>query len=341
MSLPTGAGSGPGVYLGVDGGGTKTALCLVSGDGRLLARRDAPSCYYLGAGQDVGPGLVAEVLGAAVPAVCADAGLPVSAVDGAFFGLPAYGEASKDLPEIDAIPAAVLGHDRYRCDNDMVCGWAGSLALAPGVNVVSGTGSISYGEHDGRRARVGGWGELVGDEGSAYWLAVRGLQAWTQMTDGRAPVGPLHALLDARLQLDGPLDLVSLVHETWQGDRRTIAALAPVVVEAAEQGDPVATAIVDDAVAELVRLVRVAADRLAFGVGEVVPVACSGGVFGSAAVRDAFATALADVGEFDLRPSRFSPVVGAALYAAREVGAPLTPDALARLEASAAGPAPS
>lgn len=336
MSPASAAGAGHAVYLGVDGGGTKTALCLVSGDGRLLARRDAPSCYYLGAGQDVGPGLVAQVLGAAVPAVCADAGLGVSAIAGAFFGLPAYGEAAKDLPEIDAIPAAILGHERYRCDNDMVCGWAGSLALAAGVNVVSGTGSIGYGEHDGRHVRVGGWGELVGDEGSAYWLAVRGLQAWTRMTDGRDPVGALHAILRERLQLDAPLDLVSLVHETWQGDRRTIAALAPLVVQAAEQGDPVAGSILAEAVAELVRLVEVATDRLDFAPGDVVPVACSGGVFGSPTIRDAFAASLTSSGAYTLRPSRFSPVVGAALYAAREVGAPLTPDALARLEASVA-----
>ena len=325
---------GTGVYLGVDGGGTKTALCLVTGDGRLLARREAPSCYYLGAGHDVGPGLVAEVLGAAVPAVCADAGLPVAGIDGAFFGLPAYGEASKDLAEIDAIPAGILGHDRYRCDNDMVCGWAGSLALAAGVNVVSGTGSIGYGEHDGRRVRVGGWGELFGDEGSAYWLAIRGLRAWSRMSDGRDPVGPLHRILRDRLPLDAPLDLVSLVHATWRGDRRTIAALAPLVVQAAEQGDAAAGSIVAEAVAELVRLVQVAADRLGFGRGEVVPVACSGGVFGSASVRDAFAVSLTSAGAYALRPSRFSPVLGAALYAAREVGAPLGPDALARLEAS-------
>lgn len=336
MSPGTGAGTGSGVYLGVDGGGTKTALCVVSADGRLLARRDAPSCYYLGARQDVGPGLVAEVLGAAVPAVCANAGLSAAAVDGAFFGLPAYGEAAKDLPAIDAIPAAILGHDRYRCDNDMVCGWAGSLALTAGVNVVSGTGSISYGEHAGRHVRVGGWGELFGDEGSAYWLAIRGLQAWTRMTDGREPVGPLHAILGERLQLDAPLDLVSLVHETWQGDRRTIARLAPLVVRAAEQGDPVARSILADAVLELVRLVHVAADRLGFGPREVVPVACSGGVFGSSTVRDAFAASLTSSGAYALRPSRFSPVVGAALYAAREVGSPLTPDALTRLEAAAA-----
>jgi N-acetylglucosamine kinase-like BadF-type ATPase len=324
------------VFLGVDGGGTKTALCVVSSEGRLLAELDAPSCYYLGAGQGAGPELVREVLGAAVPAVCAEAGVPVGAVAGAFFGLPAYGEASADLPELDAIPATVLGHHRYRCDNDMVCGWAGSLALTAGVNVVSGTGSMSYGERGELRARVGGWGELFGDEGSAYWLGIRGLRAWTQMTDGREPVGALHRLLGERLELADPLDLVSLVHEQWQGDRSTIAALAPLVVLAAEHGDPAAARIVDEAVVELVRLVLVAADRLRFPSGEVVPVAGSGGVFRSTTVRAAFADRLEAVGSFALQPSRFSPAVGAALYAAREVGAPLTPDALVRLEASVA-----
>ena len=326
----------PGVFLGVDGGGTKTALCLLSADGRLLATREAPSCYYLGAGTGSGPDLVREVLAAAVPAVCADAGLPVAAIEGAFFGLPAYGEASADVAVLDAIPAAILGHRRYRCDNDMVCGWAGSLALAAGVNVVSGTGSMSYGEHGERRVRVGGWGELFGDEGSAYWLGIRGLRAWTQMTDGREPVGALHQLLGERLQLDDPLDLVRLVHEEWRGDRRTIAALAPLVVRAAERGDPAGQRILDDAVAELVRLVLVAADRLRFPPGAVVPVSGSGGVFSSAAVRSAFAARLEATGTFALHPSRFSPVVGAALYAAREVDAALTRDALTRLDRAVA-----
>ncbi len=57
------------------------------------------------------------------------------------------------------------------CGNDMVCGWAGSLACADGINVVAGTGSICYGEYQGRSARCGGWGELFSDEGSAYWIA--------------------------------------------------------------------------------------------------------------------------------------------------------------------------
>ncbi|MEI9903464.1 MAG: BadF/BadG/BcrA/BcrD ATPase family protein [Asticcacaulis sp.] len=73
----------------------------------------------------------------------------------------------------------------------MICGWAGSLAGADGINIVAGTGSIGYGERLGRGARAGGWGEVFSDEGSAYWIAVQGLAAFARMSDGRLAKGPL------------------------------------------------------------------------------------------------------------------------------------------------------
>ena len=156
-------------------------------------------------------------------------GIATSDIDAAFFGLPGYGEASGDIEQLDAVPGGVLGHDRYSCDNDMVCGWAGSLAGEDGINVISGTGSMTYGERQGVGHRVGGWGELFGDEGSAYWIAAQGLNAFSRMSDGRLPHGPLHAMLKERLQVAGDLDVVSLVIDTWKGNRSKIAALATTV----------------------------------------------------------------------------------------------------------------
>src|SRR6266511_4061299 len=217
------------VFLGVDGGGTKTAFALLRGDGTLLASALAPSCYYLGQSID----LVEQVLRTGVDAVCGDAGVTPAAITHAFFGLPGYGEVSGDVDTLDAIPARVLGHDRYGCDNDTVAGWAGSLGAVDGVNVVAGTGSITYGAHDGRGLRVGGWGELFDDEGSAYWIAIRGLSAFARMSDGRLPSGPLRRILAAHLDLGADLDLVDVVLNRWQGDRATIASLARVVTQAA------------------------------------------------------------------------------------------------------------
>jgi N-acetylglucosamine kinase-like BadF-type ATPase len=328
-------------FLGVDGGGTKTALCLVSSDGDVLARLEAPSCYYLGPASSAGVELVSAVLGEAVPAVCARAGITPGEVDFAFFGLPAYGEVSADVPALDAAPRAALGHQRYRCDNDMVCGWAGSLALQDGINVISGTGSMAYGQHGDRRARGGGWGELFGDEGSGYWVGIRGLQAFAQMSDGRLPAGPLLGLLRDHLSLDADLDLVDVVLNRWRGGRREIAALSRPVVEAAGRGDSVAQQVLADAATELARLVEATRVRLGFEPEETVPVSYSGGMFSVPEVRDGFQQRLSDgQGRFALQEPRFAPAVGAALYAAQLADTPLPRPALARLSENAVWPAP-
>ena len=333
-----GAGPASGVYLGVDGGGTKTALCLVSGDGRLLARRDAPSCYYLGAGQDVGPGLVAEVLGEAVPAVCADAGLPVAAVDGAFFGLPAYGEASKDLPALDAIPAgdprarplplrqrhglrlgrfAGPGARRERRERHRVHQLRrarrpprprrrlGRAVRRRGFRVLAGGPRAAGVDADDRRPRAGRAAARPPGGAAAAGRAARPGQPGARDVAG----GPAHRRRARAAR--GPGGRAGRpgrrAHRRRRGDRARAAGPGrrrPAGLRARARS---------------------------------CPVACSGGVFGSPTVRDAFAASLAEAGGFELRPSRFSPVVGAALYAAREVGAPLAPDALVRLEAQERG----
>ncbi|MFY0405873.1 N-acetylglucosamine kinase [Solicola sp. PLA-1-18] len=308
-------------YLGVDGGGTKTALCVLRGDGRVLARVEAPSCYYLG--QDIS--LVEKVLDQGVTEVCAAADVRPSDLSHAFFGLPGYGEVSGDLAALDAAPAAVLGHDRYRCDNDMVCGWAGSLGASDGINVVCGTGSMTYGERRSHGMRVGGWGEVFGDEGSAYWIAVRGLGLFSQMSDGRRPRGPLHALLREHLALETDLDLVDVVLNRWGGARGEVAALSRVVVAAAEQGDALAESILHEAAHALVDLVEATRVGLGWDDGSTVPVSWSGGVFASTVVRESFTRGLElRSPHYELRTPQHDPVVGAALYAARLHGTPVT-----------------
>lgn len=98
------------MFLGVDGGGTKTAFCLVDRSGQVVARAQAASSYYF----SHGIGLVERVLREGVDTVCAAAGLSPADIEYAFFGLPGYGEAARDLPVLDATPRAVLGHDATR-----------------------------------------------------------------------------------------------------------------------------------------------------------------------------------------------------------------------------------
>jgi N-acetylglucosamine kinase-like BadF-type ATPase len=319
------------MYLGVDGGGTKTALCLVDEGGHVTAQARAPSCYYFTEGID----LVGRVLRQGVNEVCEQALVTPADIRFAFFGLPTYGEVSDDVPTLDATPAEVLGHDRYACDNDMVCGWAGSLGGVDGINVVSGTGSITYGEREGKGARVGGWGELFGDEGSAHWIAIKGLNVFSRMSDGRLPVGPLHEALRTHLELTADLDLVDVVLNRWQGGRSETAALSRIVVEAAETGDEFAEEILSEAADELASLVDATRRTLDFGAKEKVPVSYSGGVFNVCSIVDDFEAALEELyAGYELRQPLYSPVIGAAIYAAKLAGEPLGAETLGQLQAT-------
>ena len=178
------------MYLGMDGGGTKTAFVLIDRHGTIRATHRGGCAFYLEVGMEAVRALIHDGL----HAVLRTAGIGAAELDYAFFGLPLYGEDERTA-ELDRLPEGALPSGRYACGNDMVCGWAGSLAGQDGINVVAGTGSICYGEYAGRTARCGGVGELFSDEGSAYWIARSGLNLFSRMSDGRSARGPLYDLL--------------------------------------------------------------------------------------------------------------------------------------------------
>jgi N-acetylglucosamine kinase-like BadF-type ATPase len=318
-------------FLGVDGGGSKTAFVLIDDSGRIQARAHAATSYYFSEGFEV----VERVLREGITAICSTAGIEPSEIDAAFFGIPGYGESSADIERLDAVPQPILGHDRYTCDNDMVCGWAGSLAGEDGINVISGTGSMTYGERAGVGHRVGGWGELFGDEGSAYWIAVKGLNVFSRMSDGRVSQGPLYELMRQRLGITSDLDAVSLVIEKWGGNRTAIADLAKTVCAAATEGDIRADRILRYAVDELSAIVETTRVLVSFGDDELVPTSYSGGMFSDDRFLDLFRAALDKMSaKYQLRQPVLDPAVGAAVYAAKHSGRPLNHEALAMLAAS-------
>jgi N-acetylglucosamine kinase-like BadF-type ATPase len=318
------------MFLGIDGGGTKTAFTLLDGGGRVLARHVDAGVYHPEIGLD---GVVA-VLRRGVMATLQTASVGVDNVAFSFVGLPCHGEDSRLQPQLDALPGVVLPVGRYRCGNDMVCGWAGSLGAADGINIVAGTGSIAYGEWQGRSARAGGWGELFSDEGSAYWIAREGLALFSRMSDGRAEPGPLLDLWREHFSLRDDLDLCAELYGPKAAGRSGLAGFAPLVAQAAEAGDKAARAIFVAAAAQLADIVVATARHLAVPVDATLPVSYSGGVFSSdGLVLTPFRRLLAERWpSAELMAPRFSPTIGAALQAARLAGQPLSADALARLD---------
>jgi N-acetylglucosamine kinase-like BadF-type ATPase len=306
------------VYLGIDGGGTKTSFLLLSGDGRLLARHVSTTSYYLEIGFDALRALLRE----GIAELLRQAGLPSSAVSSAFAGLPAHGEDSALLPAFDALLADL---PRARVGNDMVCSWAGSLGGRDGISLVAGTGSIAYGEWQGRGARSGGWGEVFGDEGSAYWLAREGLALFSRMADGRAAPGPLLGRVREHFALKHDLDVCAAINGA--AARSRLAQLARLVSAAAADGDAQAAALLTRAGEELALLAAGVARQLRLPTDVAVEVSYTGGVFeaGDAvtgALRAAMAGALPNAA---LVAPRFGPELGAAMYAARLAGARLAP----------------
>ncbi len=299
-------------YLGVDGGGTKTEFVCIDDAGEVVARAVTGTTYHLEIGVDEVERRLAEGIGA----VCALLGIAPAEFDQVFFGLPAYGEDGIVDPELHAACGRLLGHSRYTCDNDMVCGWAGSLACEDGINIVAGTGSIGYGEHRGLTARVGGWGEVFGDEGSAHWIATQGLALFSRMSDGRAAKGPLHAHVTQALALRSDLELCERVMGGSGMPRGQIASLANLVSNAAAAGDAQAHAILTAAASELFALASALRTRLGFPDDAAAPISWSGGVLlRQPIIRDTFIALLDRAGGFVSVEPRHSPAYGAALYA--------------------------
>lgn len=316
-------------FLGIDGGGSKTDFLLIDESGRALAAQRAGSAYYLETGADA----LEQMLTSGIHDTLRQAGLSIDRVAYAFIGLPAYGEDGRVLARLDRVAAAVLPPERYRCGNDMVCGWAGALAGLDGISVVAGTGSIAYGEYEGQGARAGGWGELFSDEGSAYWVAREALTLFSRMSDGRSKKGPLYRLLLDHFKVSADLDLCGAVYGPPALTRSELAALAPIAAQAARAGDVAAQRIFQAAANELAAIVHAVRDTLAVPAPLRLPVSYSGGMFQLHNTLAPMLRAALDATDrkYEFTSPRMSPSAGAALYAAKLAGAALTQDAVARL----------
>jgi N-acetylglucosamine kinase-like BadF-type ATPase len=306
------------MFLGVDGGGTKTAYAVIDAKGLVCAQHVGPSVSHLVAGF----AHAEQVLIDGIKAVLAKAQLAAGDLTFSFLGLPAYGEDSATLDRLNALPAALLKSGRYRCDSDMVCSWAGSLGCAEGISVIAGTGSMAYGEYAGRSARCGGWGEIIGDEGSAYWIAREGMNLFSKMSDGRAARGPLYELVRQRLGISADLDLCARVYGVEVNTRSAFAQFAPLVHDAARKGDAQAIAIFHRAAEELIACVLATRRSLLIPDDVIVPVSHTGSVLeGATVLLDAFKRGVSAASLlFEYRAPKHSPDVGAALYAARLSG---------------------
>jgi glucosamine kinase len=230
--------------LGIDAGGTRTVCQLADADGRVLAEARGPGANL----QAVGELDVEKVLHQVIDRTVAESPGRLTAI--------CLGMAGVDRPRDAEIVHGILGRIGHRARvlvvNDALIALEAGLPEAPGIVLIAGTGSIAYGRDTaGRAARAGGWGYVLGDEGSGYWLGRQALRAVVRSADGRGPATALTARILAHYHVTRPDELV---REIYVGGTRpsAIAALARDVQAAAEDDeDPVAQHIIDSGASEL------------------------------------------------------------------------------------------
>lgn len=302
-------------YLGIDGGGTKTAYLLVDENGTFLAESQAKGCSYLELGVENAVKYLMEGVGSCL----AQAGIALDMLSGAGIGLPCLGENQQS-------DARILGMLRERFAgtpvcivNDVEAGWAGSLGMEPGINIVSGTGSIAFGKNQsGESKRSGGWSTFFGDEGSCYWLGRRAMELFAKQADGRVPKGRLYDIVRETLSFEQDTDFIARMEEEYIPLRSKTASFQKTLLLAARQGDESAKSLYQEAAEELGLMAESIAHPL-FG-GEKVMVSYSGGLFhGKELVLPVLEKSIRRW-KGQLAEPLFSPVQGAVLLGACQDG---------------------
>lgn len=203
--------------------------------------------------------------------------------------------------------------------NDVIGAWGAVTGGDDGVAVICGTGSHAVGVAGGRALRVGGWGHIFGDEGSAWELGRAALSARLRMLDGRLPVTPLAALLDERLG-DPEVGIAALYRSPKV--KSDVAALAPVIDAAVQAGDPVAKAIIDEGAQALVDHIAALARDLQLG-GDTT-IGLVGSTWQAQALRDAFTAGVAaldsPIAAVTPLPAEREPVEGVLILLERALG---------------------
>lgn len=279
------------LYLGVDGGGTKTVAVVVDADGRVRGRGAASGSNQASLGTQAA---VEAVLRAARTALRrAGAQAPCEA---AWIGLAGV-HSTTDAQAIQKPFTSLARMVRVTNDAEMLLG---ALPRGVGVALISGTGSIAWGRNAvGETARCGGWGHVFGDEGSGYGLGSAALRAVARAADGRGRPTALTATILGEWEIATTDELIARAY--LAGDKAQIAALAPLVIAVAEAGDEAARAIVREEAEELARQGATLADTLRLRSGDApIPLALGGRLLvGAPSFRAQVQIALERVGRWE------------------------------------------
>ena len=295
-------------YLGIDGGGSQTRALLCDASGQVFGRGLSGPSNPRTASKST---LQENLLNAIRQAV---SGIGTAKIHAAYFGVAGATDPINQELILKIVseffqnqsPKITVGHD-------MEIALEGGLKGAPGIVLIAGTGSSSYGrDAAGITAECGGWGDLVDDVGSGSWIGLEALRALVRQADGRLPKSSLMNAVVHFLGIEGMSDFKTRIHDQGLA-RNERARLAPIVIDLAQSGDLLATRIVRKAVQELCILAKTVSQKLELP----MPTIClCGGLMQNPYFQDALCAALRlDGFENRVTSPHLEPVSGALMLA--------------------------
>jgi len=259
--------------IGVDGGGTKTEFVLLDFSGNIIGRERGESTNY----QVVGGEKLKQELIDCFSRLLNSTNVSSNKIEQIFLGLAGAGRES-DRKEIVALFRDTDFSEKITVDSDAMVALAGAFGTRPGIIIISGTGAICFGKNsEGRVVRAGGWGYLLGDEGSGYFIGREAIIAALKDLDARGEKTKLRKKLEEHFELSSIDQIIPQVYQN-RIDRVAIANLAPIVFEQTNQGDTIAEEIIRNTGKELGRLAKAVAQKLNFKADEI-KVALIGSIF--------------------------------------------------------------
>jgi N-acetylglucosamine kinase-like BadF-type ATPase len=320
-----------GLVVGVDAGATTTRALVADLDGNVVGTGRAAGANIRSSGADPAPRL-AEALAHALR------GVDASAVRAGVLGVAGAGAAGVEVVESAARQAwaSVGAGGRPRVVTDLEVAFAAGSAAASGLLVLAGTGAGAAAFAERRMVRrCDGYGWLLGDEGSAVWLGLRGVRAALDAADGRGPATRLLGDLAALAGVGRGELAQHLIGQLHADAPARLGSFAPLVTAAAQDGDAVARGLVEAAADRLVAAVF----AVASAVSESADLVLAGALLAGGPVREAV---LAKVAGTSLRPRDAGPgAAGAAALALAEVEGSLDVGRHARLMSAATAATPA
>lgn len=299
------------LFLGIDGGGTKTEALVCNEDGIILGRGIAGPSNPLFIGKLEAFKTINEIINVAV----ANFDRKVL-FDSAAVCIPGI---KKYRDEIE-IPFLLERKNAY-IDADELNAFYGAVAKPYGIVVVSGTGSFAMGiNRKGESIELGGWGPLLGDEGSGYYIGILCLKAVINEYERAGPKTALTPKVKEFLGINDVSEMRRAVYSK-EFDRSSIAKLSKIVRDSADLGDTVSIEIVNNTAEQLADLVKRVVCRLNMSDGEYDAV-LTGGVsnFGELLIKPFTAIIKEKYANIRVRKPEFRPSVGSLLIAMKNTG---------------------